>query len=76
MTGTPPIKLTTTICITKAIQRTVLMALPNGKNVVSTGRSAVEFLLKKPSQRLNSNGQVKINLLKIQSVLKYGKLKG
>jgi len=35
MSGNPPIKLTTTIVIKKLITRTVLIALPNGKNVVS-----------------------------------------
>jgi hypothetical protein len=35
MTGNPPIKLTTTIVIMEIITRTVLIALPKGKNVVS-----------------------------------------
>jgi (2Fe-2S) ferredoxin len=35
MTGNPPIKLTTTTCLMQTKQGTVLIALPNGKNVVS-----------------------------------------
>ncbi len=35
MTGIPPIKLTTTTCLVQTNQGTVLIALPNGKNVVS-----------------------------------------
>lgn len=75
MTGNPPIKLTTTIVVMEIITRTVLIALPKGKNVVSHRVIRSGVSQKKPSQRLNGNGEAhNMGNLKIQSVLKYGKL--